>query len=144
MQKKTKRTLAYVGIVGGCAAFALGFFTFSQYEKAKYQASVTVKLLSKSKINKDLLNSAKAIITKAKNEEDLSAVLSPIGLSGSDFSYLDAENSDDIETGLLKLHTPIYAVAGDDAEQVQKRYSLASPIFGSTLAARIADKASEE
>lgn len=144
MQKKFKRTLAYVGIIGGCAVAALTFFTISQFEKAKYQASVTVKLLSKSKINKDLLNSTKAIITKAKNGEDLSAVLSPIGLSGDDFSYLDSESSDDIETGLLKLHTPIYEVSGDDAEQVNKRYALASPIFGSTLASRIADKSSEE
>ena len=144
MQKKTKRTLAYVGIIGGCAALALTFFTISQYEKAKYQASVTIKLLSKSKINKDLLNSTKAIIKKAGEGEDLSAVLSPIGLSGEDFSYLDSESNDDVETGLLKLHTPIYAVEGDEAEQVNKRYALASPIFGSTLATRIADRASEE
>lgn len=144
MQKKTKRTLAYAGIIGGCAVLALTFFTISQYEKAKYQASVTIKLLSKSKINKDLLNSTKAIITKSKDGEDLNAVLSPIGLTSDDFSYLDAESSDDVEAGLLKLHAPIYAVSGDDAEQVQQRYSLAAPIFGSSLATRLADKGSEE
>ena len=52
MAKNTKRTLAYVGIIGGCAALALMFFTISQYEKAKYQASVTVQLTAKSHVDK--------------------------------------------------------------------------------------------
>ena len=31
---KTKRLLAYAGIIGACALLALTFFTISQYEKA--------------------------------------------------------------------------------------------------------------
>ena len=52
LSKKTLRTLAYTGIVGGCALFALIFFSISQYEKAKYQASVTVQLTAKSHVDK--------------------------------------------------------------------------------------------
>ena len=52
ISKKTKRSLAYVGIIGGCAVLALTFFTISQYEKAKYQASITVQLTAKSKMDK--------------------------------------------------------------------------------------------
>ena len=49
LQKKHKRLLAYVGILGGLAVLALTFFTISQYEKAKYQASVSVQLVCKNK-----------------------------------------------------------------------------------------------
>ena len=52
MQKKTKRLLAYVGIIGGCAVLSLTFYTISQYEKAKYQASLTVQLTAKSHVDK--------------------------------------------------------------------------------------------
>lgn len=52
LSKKTKRSLAYVGIVGGCAVLALTFFIISQYEKAKYQASVTVQLTAKRYVDK--------------------------------------------------------------------------------------------
>ena len=49
LQKKHKRLLAYVGILGGLAVLALSFFTISQFEKAKYQASLNVQLLCKNK-----------------------------------------------------------------------------------------------
>ena len=49
LHKKHKRLLAYVGILGGAAILALTFFTISQYEKAKYQASVSVELMCKNK-----------------------------------------------------------------------------------------------
>ena len=52
MTKKLKRTLAYIGIIGGCAVMALTFFSISQYQKAKYQASVTVQLTAKSHVDK--------------------------------------------------------------------------------------------
>ena len=37
-----KRTLAYIGIVGGLAVLTLGLFTVSQFAKAKLAASQTV------------------------------------------------------------------------------------------------------
>ena len=37
-----KRTLAYIGIVGGLAVLTLGLFTVSQFAKAKLAASETV------------------------------------------------------------------------------------------------------
>lgn len=52
LAKKTKRTLAYTGIIGGCAVLALTFFTISQLEKAKYQASITVQLSANSNYDK--------------------------------------------------------------------------------------------
>ena len=51
IQKKHKRLLAYTAILGGAAALALTFFTISQYEKAKYSASVSVQLMAVGKYN---------------------------------------------------------------------------------------------
>ena len=62
LQKKHKRLLAYVGILGGLAVLALTFFTISQFEKAKYQASVSMQLVCKNKLD--------AIIDKDPNAKD--------------------------------------------------------------------------
>ena len=43
LDKKKKRSLAYVGIIGGCAVLALTFFSICQFEKAKYKASETMR-----------------------------------------------------------------------------------------------------
>ena len=40
LAKKHKRLLAYTLILGGCAVLAITFFTVSQYEKAKCNASI--------------------------------------------------------------------------------------------------------
>ena len=50
MTKKLARTLAYVGIIGGIAIAAMTFYTVSQFEKAKYKASETVRLSSENKL----------------------------------------------------------------------------------------------
>lgn len=49
LQKKHLRLLAYAGILGGCAVLSLTFFTISQFQKAKYQASDSVRLMCKGK-----------------------------------------------------------------------------------------------
>ena len=54
LAKKTKRLLAYVGIIGGCAVLAMTFFTISQFEKAKYQAAVNTQLMCKNRLDKIL------------------------------------------------------------------------------------------
>ena len=54
LAKKTKRLLAYVGIIGGCAVLAMTFFTISQYEKAKYQASLNTQLMCQNRLDKIL------------------------------------------------------------------------------------------
>ena len=51
LEKKHKRLLAYAAILGGCAALALTFFTVSQFEKAKCQASISMQHLSRNKLN---------------------------------------------------------------------------------------------
>lgn len=52
LQKKHKRLLAYAAILGGCAVLAITFFTISQYEKAKYHASVSMELVSEGRLDK--------------------------------------------------------------------------------------------
>ena len=51
VQKKTKRLLSYVAILGAAAVLALTFFTVSQFEKAKCQASISIQLYSKGKLD---------------------------------------------------------------------------------------------
>lgn len=51
LHKKHKRLLSYVAILGGCALLALTFFSVSQFEKAKYQASISVQLVCKNKLD---------------------------------------------------------------------------------------------
>ena len=51
LAKKTKRLLAYAGILGGCAILALSFFTISQFNKAKYQASVNMRTVCQGKLD---------------------------------------------------------------------------------------------
>ena len=51
IQKKTKRLMAYTAILGGAAVLALTFFAISQYQKAKYSASVSIQLMSVGKYN---------------------------------------------------------------------------------------------
>ena len=52
LQKKHKRLMAYAAILGGCAVLALTLFTVSQFEKAKYQASISTQLVAKGKYDK--------------------------------------------------------------------------------------------
>ena len=52
LHKKHKRMLAYIGILGGAAVLSLTFFTISQFEKAKYQASISVELMCKNNYEK--------------------------------------------------------------------------------------------
>ena len=61
LQKKHKRLLAYTGILGGLAVLALTFFTISQFEKAKYQASVSVQLMCQTKLDGALSNDSHAL-----------------------------------------------------------------------------------
>ena len=51
LQKKHKRLIAYAGILGGLAVLSLTFFTVSQFQKAKYQASVNIQLMCKNKLD---------------------------------------------------------------------------------------------
>jgi hypothetical protein len=146
LSKKTLRTLAYTGIVGGCALLALIFFSISQYEKAKYEASVIVKLSAKAsidRIDKDFTSRVKRVIVSTKNGEDLNSILNPLGLKNEDFAKLSDESSDDVENSLIKLQSPIYAIEGDDEEHYNTRYALAAPIFGDHLADKLARRNSE-
>ena len=61
LAKKHKRLLAYAGILGGLAVLALTFFTVSQFEKAKYQASVNVKLMCENKYDQLIKEDSEAL-----------------------------------------------------------------------------------
>ena len=71
LQKKHKRLLAYVGILGGLAVLALSFFTISQFEKAKYQASVSVQLMCQTKLDGALANDASALENESSIYHDV-------------------------------------------------------------------------
>ena len=90
IDKKTKRTLAYVGIIGGCAVLALTFFTISQYEKAKYNASVTVKLSAENQLSKYIRKDPNALEDTSSSWHDHAVYWDEIR---KDFEYITAGNS---------------------------------------------------
>ncbi len=69
LAKKTKRTLIYVGIIGGCSVLALTLFTISQYEKAKFKASEQVRLSSESKMKTSGEGSPMQVFWTSVNED---------------------------------------------------------------------------
>lgn len=142
LTSKLKRTLAYVGIIGGCAILALTFFSISQFNKAKFQASTTVELTAKSHINKEYFERTKTLITRAKDaEDDITPILEPLALSQDDFVKYDIESSVDVENAFFKVHEKIYAIEG--AENYETRYNVALPIFGTALSTYLANDHSE-
>ena len=70
MQKKTKRVLAYATILGGCDVLALTFFTVSQFEKAKYQASISTQLVAKGKYDKIMEADQNALTNETSKYHD--------------------------------------------------------------------------
>lgn len=52
LAKKKKRLLSYVAILGGLAVLSLTFFTVSQYEKAKCNASISTQTMCESRLGK--------------------------------------------------------------------------------------------
>ena len=73
LHKKHKRLLAYAGILGGCAILALSFFTLSQFEKAKYQASISNQLVAKNKLDQ-LVEADKEALTDTTSKYHDAAV----------------------------------------------------------------------
>lgn len=69
LAKKTKRSLIYVGIIGGCGVLALTLFTISQYEKAKFKASEQVRLSSESKMKTSGEGSPMQVFWTSVNED---------------------------------------------------------------------------
>lgn len=51
MTKKSKRLLAYIGIIGGIGVTAMTLYTIAQFNKAKYKASETIRLSSETKLS---------------------------------------------------------------------------------------------
>ena len=52
LAKKKKRLLSYVAILGGLAVLSLTFFTVSQFEKAKCNASISTLTMCESRLSK--------------------------------------------------------------------------------------------
>lgn len=67
LQKKHKRLLAYVGILGGAAVLSLTLFTVSQYEKAKCKAAIDVRDRSEIKLNDVLAEDKNALTDDTSN-----------------------------------------------------------------------------
>ncbi len=70
LQKKTKRLLAYTAILGGCAVLALSLFTVSQFEKAKYQASISNQLMANNQYNRIISKDEKALTNEESKYHD--------------------------------------------------------------------------
>ena len=70
LDKKKLRKLAYVGIIGGCGIFALTFFTISQFQKAKYKASETMR--SSSQMSLDNVKNKVPGVENEVNRDDYS------------------------------------------------------------------------
>ena len=70
LQKKTKRLLAYTAILGGCAVLALSLFTVSQFEKAKYQASISNQLMANNQYNRIISKDENALTNEESKYHD--------------------------------------------------------------------------
>lgn len=64
--KKKKRLLSYIAIIGGLAVLSLSFFTVSQYEKAKCNASISTLTMCETKLGK--------LVTAYKKEKEIQDV----------------------------------------------------------------------
>lgn len=91
LAKKTRRLLAYVGIVGGCAVLAMTFFTVSQFQKAKYQASESTMLMCQNRLNKILAADPTALDADNTSAFHTAAVWWKDVLT--DFTRINEENS---------------------------------------------------
>ena len=90
LDKKKKRSLAYVGIIGGCAVLALTFFSICQYEKAKYKASETMRSSSQMSLDNVLNKDADALTDETSTWHDLAVFWRSVT---DDFNNISAQNA---------------------------------------------------
>ena len=90
LDKKKKRSLAYVGIIGGCAVLALTFFSICQYEKAKYKASETMRSSSQMSLDNVLNKDADALTDETSTWHDLAVFWRSVT---DDFTNISAQNA---------------------------------------------------
>ena len=90
LTSKNLRSLAYVGIIGGCAVLAITFFTISQYEKAKYKASETMRNSSQMSLNNFLNKDANALEDETSTYHDLAIYWQSVT---NDFIAISNQNS---------------------------------------------------
>lgn len=90
LDKKKKRSLAYVGIIGGCAVLALTFFSICQYQKAKYKASETMRSSSQMSLDNVLNKDAAALTDETSTWHDLAVFWRSVT---DDFTNISAQNA---------------------------------------------------
>ena len=90
LQKKHKRLLSYVAILGSAAILALSFFAISQFEKAKYQASISIQLVSKNKLDDLIDHDANALENESSKYHDAAVYWNEIN---QDFTKITKTNS---------------------------------------------------
>lgn len=88
--KKKLRSLAYVGIVGGCALFALIFFSVSQFEKAKFKASETMRSSSQMSLDNVLNKDSNALEDTTSTYHDLAVFWKSVT---DDFNVISMKNA---------------------------------------------------
>ena len=90
LTSKNKRSLAYVGIIGGLAVLAITFFTISQFEKAKYKASETMRNSSQMSLNNVLNKDNNALDDDTSTYHDLAVYWQTVS---NDFVKISNNNS---------------------------------------------------
>ena len=90
LDKKQKRSLAYVGIIGGCAVLALTFFSICQYQKAKYKAAETMRSSCKMSLDNVLSKDANALTDTTSTWHDLAVYWDSIT---TDFTNISNQNA---------------------------------------------------
>ncbi len=90
LDKKKKRMLAYVGIIGGCAVLALTFFSICQFEKAKFKASETMRSSSQMSLDNILNKDSTALTSETSTYHDLAVFWQSVT---EDFTKISAQNA---------------------------------------------------
>ena len=121
---KNKRSLAYIGIVGGCAVLAITFFTISQYEKAKFKASETMRNSSQMSLNNVLNKDENALTDTTSTYHDLAVFWDSVT---TDFINISNQNSGAykataIPAYLFSMATLVsFGLVLKDAEKVKEK-----------------------
>ena len=122
--KKSKRSLAYVGIVGGCAVLALTFFSICQFEKAKYKASETMRSSSQMSIDNVLNRDPNALTDDTSTWHDMAVFWTSVT---EDFTRISKQNAGAymgtaIPAYLFSMATLVsFGLVLKDAEKVKEK-----------------------
>ena len=124
LDKKKKRMLAYVGIIGGCAVLALTFFSICQFEKAKYKASETMRSSSQMSLDNVLNKDANALTDESSTWHEMAVFWKSVTKDFTDISNRNAGayKGTAIPAYLFSMATLVsFGLVLKDAEKVKEQ-----------------------